>query len=80
MFTATVSRPDIAHAVNELAQYSTNPSLVHWNLAKNLLQFLFYSRDQKLTLAAILIYMRIQMQISLATPQTENLLAVMLCF
>ena len=29
MFTAMVSRPDIAYSVNKVAQYSSNPSLAH---------------------------------------------------
>lgn len=50
MYAAVVSRPDIAHAVNKLAQYSSNPSRIHWNLAKCILQFLYHTRDRRLTL------------------------------
>jgi len=34
MFAATVSRPNISFTVNKLAQYSSNPTYAHWNLAK----------------------------------------------
>jgi hypothetical protein len=50
MFTATVSRPDIAFAVNKLAQYSSNPGQGHWNLAKRVLQYLNTTRNSKLRL------------------------------
>jgi Reverse transcriptase (RNA-dependent DNA polymerase) len=50
MFAATVSRPDIAHAVNKLAQYTSNPNRIHWTLAKRILQFLYHTRDWSLKL------------------------------
>jgi hypothetical protein len=50
MYAAIVSRPDIAHAVNKLARYSSNPSQAHWNLAKRVLQFLYNMRNQCLLL------------------------------
>ena len=37
MYTAMVSRPDIAYSVNKLARYSLKPSQAHWNLAKRVL-------------------------------------------
>lgn len=50
MFAATVSRPDIAFSVNKLAQYTANPSRMHWTLAKRILQFLYHTRDWSLKL------------------------------
>jgi hypothetical protein len=50
MFAATVSHPDIAHAINKLAQYSSNPSIAHWNLAKQILKYVYHTCDQTLTL------------------------------
>ena len=37
MYSAMVSRPDIAYSVNKLARYSLKPSQAHWNLAKRVL-------------------------------------------
>jgi hypothetical protein len=50
MFAAIVSRPDIAYAVNKLSQYSSNPALTHWNLAKRTLQYLYTTRNSELRL------------------------------
>ena len=50
MFAATVSHPDIAYSVNKLVQYSSNPSITHWNLAKRILQYLYTTKDYELCL------------------------------
>ena len=50
MFAATISCPDIAHAINKLAQYSNNPTQAHCNLAKQILQYIYHTRDQALAL------------------------------
>lgn len=50
MYAAIASRPDIAHAINKLAQYSSNPSRAHWKLAKRILQFLYHTRERSLIL------------------------------
>ena len=50
MFTAMVSCLDIAYSVNKLVQYSSNLSLVHWNLTKCVLQDLYIMKDQVLCL------------------------------
>jgi hypothetical protein len=50
MFAAVVSRLDVAYSVGKLAQYSSNPGLAHWNLAKRVLQYLNTTRDWALRL------------------------------
>jgi hypothetical protein len=39
-YVAQGTRPDIANAVNALAQYQANPSLSHWRAAQHLLRYL----------------------------------------
>jgi hypothetical protein len=50
MFAAIVTRPDIVYSVIKLAQYSSNPSRGHWNLAKRVLQYLNTTKDMELRL------------------------------
>ena len=50
MFASVVSRPNIAHSVNKLAQYSSNPGLSHWKLAIRILIYLYSTRDYELRL------------------------------
>jgi transposase InsO family protein len=40
MFAATCTRPDIAFAVNQVAQFSTNPAKAHWEAVKRILSYL----------------------------------------
>jgi hypothetical protein len=39
-YLATATRPDIAFAVNRLAAYTANPSLIHYTAAKRILRYL----------------------------------------
>jgi transposase InsO family protein len=40
MFAATCTRPDIAFAVSQVAQFSTNPAKAHWEAVKRILSYL----------------------------------------
>lgn len=40
MYLTTCTRPDLAFSVYALAQFSSNPGLYHWKLAKRILQYL----------------------------------------
>lgn len=40
MFAATCTRPDVAFAVNQVAQFSTNPAKAHWEEVKRILSYL----------------------------------------
>lgn len=40
MYLAVSTRPDIAHAVSALSQYTTNPGKEHWQAAKRVLRYL----------------------------------------
>lgn len=40
MFLSTMTRPDLAYAVNKLGRYSHNPSELHWQAAKRVLRYL----------------------------------------
>lgn len=48
-FLASGTRPDIAHAVNIVSAFSSNPGLAHWTAAKRILRYLKGSKDIKLT-------------------------------
>ncbi|XP_059637403.1 secreted RxLR effector protein 161-like [Cornus florida] len=58
MYLANCTKPDIAFAVNLLAQYSFAPTRRHWNVVKHIMRYiwgttdmgLFYSRKSKLQL------------------------------
>jgi hypothetical protein len=50
MWLATMSRPDIAHAVVHLAQFNNNPGRAHWNAALRVLRYLKGTRDFALVL------------------------------
>lgn len=50
-YLATVSRPDIQHAVGVLARYSKNPGVEHWKALKHLFRYLKATLDYKLTFA-----------------------------
>jgi hypothetical protein len=39
-FVSTCSRPDITYALNQLAKYSNDPKVAHWNAAMDLLKHL----------------------------------------
>lgn len=45
LFIANVSRPDIAYAVNSIAQFSEKPLKAHWNAVKRIFKYLKGTRD-----------------------------------
>src|ERR1700749_4250076 len=49
MYIANGTRPDIAYAVNMLAQVAVNPGRVYWNAAKHVVRYLKGTRDLRLT-------------------------------
>lgn len=49
MYLALGTRPDIAYAVNKLAQYTSNPHPAHWTAVKRLFRYLKGTRTYKLT-------------------------------
>lgn len=48
IYAATTTRIDIAFAVSKLASYSSSPKLVHWNLLKNIAQYLIGRENEGL--------------------------------
>jgi hypothetical protein len=48
-YLATATRPDIAYAVNRLASYTANPSLIHYTAAKRILRYLKGTKNFVLT-------------------------------
>ena len=49
MFAAIGTRPDISFAVNQLAQFSRNPSEAHWNEVKQIFAYLKETSDFGIT-------------------------------
>jgi len=49
MWVATMSRPDIANAVREVARHAHDPSRKHWDAVQRILKFLKYTRTMGLT-------------------------------
>ena len=49
MYLAIGTRPDIAFAVNKLAQFTQNPRQIHWTAVKRVFRYLKYTRTHKLT-------------------------------
>ncbi|KAL7284387.1 hypothetical protein ACG7TL_001677 [Trametes sanguinea] len=49
MYAALGTRPDIAHAVQQLSQYSSNPAPVHLTAAKRVLRYLKGTRNLGIT-------------------------------
>ena len=45
MFLATVTRPDISHAVGVASRYLNNPKTVHWNAVKRIIKYLIGTQD-----------------------------------
>ena len=50
MYAAVATRPDIAYAVSQLARYSANPGMKHWNALRRVYAYLKGTRDLALTL------------------------------
>ena len=48
-YLATVTRPDIAYAVNRLAAYTANPSFTHYGAAKRILRYIKGTKDYGIT-------------------------------
>jgi hypothetical protein len=44
-YCAIATRPDIAFATNKCAQFTSNPSLMHWEAAKRVVQYLLQTLD-----------------------------------
>jgi hypothetical protein len=49
MYVAVATRLDIAYAVNRLASFMVNPTLSHWNAAKQVMQYLKETRNYGIT-------------------------------
>ena len=49
LYAALLTRPDIAHAVNQLARFMKAPGEAHWKAAKHVLRYLAGTRDRALT-------------------------------
>ena len=49
MYAQVCTRPDIAHVVGMLGGYQSSPGLEHQRAAKNVMQYLQGTKDQKLT-------------------------------
>jgi transposase InsO family protein len=49
MYLALATRPDIAYAVNRLAQFTSNPQAVHWTAVKRIFRYLKQTKNSKLT-------------------------------
>lgn len=49
MYLAIGTRPDIAYAVNRLAQFTSNPKTVHWTAVKRIFRYLKKTKNHALT-------------------------------
>jgi hypothetical protein len=49
MYAAVATRLDIAYAMNRLASFMANPTLSHWNAAKQVMQYLKGTRNYGIT-------------------------------
>jgi hypothetical protein len=49
MYLALGTRPDIAFAVNKLAQYTSNPKPLHWTAVKRIFRYLKHTKNFSLT-------------------------------
>ena len=48
-YVANATRPDISYAVNKLAAYTANPSLLHYGILKRILRYLAGTRQLGIT-------------------------------
>jgi hypothetical protein len=53
MYAAIAMRPDIVYAMNRLASVMANPTLSHWNAAKQVMQYLKGTRNYGITYSKI---------------------------
>ena len=49
MYLALATRPNISYAVNRLAQFTSNPKLVHWTALKRIFRYLKQTKNANLT-------------------------------
>lgn len=45
MYLTNCTRPDLAHAVNVLSRYTSNPGHTHWKAITRVLNYLRYTKD-----------------------------------
>lgn len=45
VYISSCCRPDIAHAVSQVAQYCSDPKLSHWNAVKHIIRYLKSTKD-----------------------------------
>ena len=45
MYLTNCTRPDLAHAVNVLSRYTSNPGHTHWKAITRVLNYLRYTED-----------------------------------
>ena len=45
MYLSNISRPDIAHTVNQLCRFISKPTVAHWHAAQHLLAYLNHTHD-----------------------------------
>ena len=43
------TRPDISYAVNKCAQFTSNPNIIHWEVAKRIVRYLLHTREYGIT-------------------------------
>ena len=49
MWVATMTRPDIASAVREVAKFSDKPGRAHWKAVRRILQYIARTKDRGIT-------------------------------
>ena len=50
MYAMTCTLPDVAFALSMVSRYQGNPGKAHWTLVKNILKYLWRTKDWVLTL------------------------------
>jgi hypothetical protein len=53
MYAAIATRLDIAYAMNRLVSFMANPTLSHWNAAKQVMQYLKGTRNYGITFSKV---------------------------
>ena len=49
MWAATMTRPDVAYAAHQVGKINDNPGPAHWRAAKRALQYLWRTKDIRIT-------------------------------
>ena len=44
-YCAISTRPDISYATNKCAQFTSNPTITHWEAARRIVRYLLYTKD-----------------------------------